>query len=282
VKTLSGGMTSLIATGSTTFAWGMRVDRSDGQTFGFTSHDRPKTVTVQGDSVVLTPTNSIDISSIVREIGLGVATLEATVLAFDDVMTRADLLDGVWDGAYFFIFQFNWANPAHGLIDWMAGKFGATTPRQGSYVIELRSLTQALHNDTTRILQADCDYRFGDPNTCKVDLGPHTYAFEVDAVATQREFTIDLANPDDDFTEGELEWVTGLNAGKRRKVMTHASQVVTIAEPAIRTIQVGDTGNIIRGCRKRREDCISFANVLNFPGADLKPTRDDLAKGETA
>ena len=275
-------MATHVASPSTTLVFGMRVERSDGQVFGFTSHDRPKTVTVLGNALDLEPTNSIDISSIVREIGLSVATLEATVLAFDDVLTRADLLDGVWDGAYFFIFQFNWANPAHGLIDWMAGKFGATTPRQGSYVIELRSLTQALHNDTTRILQAGCDYRFGDPATCKVNLAPHTYAFSVTAVASNRQFTINLANPDDDFKEGELEWVTGLNAGKRRKVMTHASQVVTIAEPAIRPIQVGDTGNIIRGCRKRREDCISFANVLNFPGADLKPTRDDLAKGETA
>jgi uncharacterized phage protein (TIGR02218 family) len=281
VRTFGGSLAAHVALPGTTLAWGMRVERTDGDITGWTSHDRAKTVTIDAVPLVLEPTNAIDISSIVREIGLGVPTLEATVLELDATMTRADLLDGVWDGAKFYIFQYNWASPSDGLIDWLSGLFGSVTPRLGSFVIELRGLTQALHNDSTRVLQADCDYRFGD-SRCTVNLAPHTYTGEVDAVTNQRVFTIDLANPDDDFTEGELEWLTGLNTGKRRKVMTHASQIVTLAEAAVRTIQVGDTFEIIRGCRKRREDCIDFANVLNYPGADLKPTRDDLSQGEAA
>jgi uncharacterized phage protein (TIGR02218 family) len=285
VRSFGGSLASHIASRSHRLAWGMRVERSDGDITGWTSHDRAKTVTIDATPLVLEPTNAIDISSIVREIGLGVPTLEATVLELDATMTRADLLDGVWDGAEFFIFQYNWASPSDGLIEWLSGRFGSVTPRHGSFVIELRGLTQALHNDATRILQADCDYRFGD-SRCTVNLAPHTYAFEVVAVTNQRVFEIDLANPDDDFTEGELTWDigsgAGLNAGKRRKVMSHASQIITLAEAAVRTIQVGDTGEIIRGCRKRREDCIAFANVLNYPGADLKPTRDALSQGETA
>jgi uncharacterized phage protein (TIGR02218 family) len=285
VRSFGGSLASHIASRSHRLSWGMRVERTDGNITGWTSHDRAKTVTIDGDALVLEPTNAIDISSIVREIGLGVPTLEATVLELDSTMTRADLLDGVWDGAKFYIFQYNWASPSDGLIDWLSGLFGSVTPRLGSFVIELRGLTQAIHNDSTRVLQADCDYRFGDAK-CTVDLGPHTYAFEVVSVINQRQFEIDLANPDDDFTEGELTWDVGsgagLNAGKRRKVMTHASQIITLAEAAVRTIQVGDPGEIIRGCRKRRVDCIAFANVLNYPGADLKPTRDDLSQGETA
>jgi uncharacterized phage protein (TIGR02218 family) len=281
VRSFGGSLASHIASRSHRLAWGMRVERSDGDITGWTSHDRAKTVTIDAVPLLLEPTNAIDISSIVREIGLGVPTLEATVLELDATMTRADLLDGVWDGAKFYIFQYNWASPSDGLIDWLSGLFGSVTPRLGSFVIELRGLTQALHNDCTPVLQADCHYRFGDAK-CTVNLAPHTYTGEVDAVTNQREFTIDLANPDDDFTEGEIEWLTGLNAGKRRKVMTHASGVITLAEAAVRTIQVGDTFTIIRGCRKRREDCIDFANVLNYPGADLKPTRDDLSQGETA
>jgi uncharacterized phage protein (TIGR02218 family) len=281
VRSFGGSLASHIASRSHRLAWGMRVERSDGDITGWTSHDRAKTVTIDGDALILEPTNAIDISSIVREIGLGVPTLEATVLELDATMTRADLLDGVWDGARFYIFQYNWASPSDGLIEWLSGRFGGVTPRLGSFVIELRGLTQAAHNDQTRIMQADCDYRFGD-SRCTVDLGPHTYTGEVDAVTNQRVFTIDVANPDDDFTEGEIEWLTGLNTGKRRKVMTHASGVITLAEAAVRTIQVGDTFTIIRGCRKRREDCIAFANVLNFPGADLKPTRDAISAGDTA
>jgi uncharacterized phage protein (TIGR02218 family) len=281
VRSFGGSLASHIASRSHRLAWGMRVERSDGDITGWTSHDSAKTVTIDAAPLVLEPTNAIDISSILREIGLGVPTLEATVLELDATMTRADLLDGVWDGARFYIFQYNWASPSDGLIDWLSGRFGGVTPRHGSFVIELRGLTQAVHNDQTRILQADCDYRFGD-SRCTVDLGPHTYTGEVDAVTNQRVFDIDLPNPDDDFTEGEIEWLTGLNAGKRRKVMLHTSGTITLAEAAVRTIQVGDTFTIIRGCMKRRVDCIDFANVLNFPGADLKPTRDAISAGDTA
>jgi uncharacterized phage protein (TIGR02218 family) len=276
-----GATAAHVALPGTTLAWGMRVQRTDNNVTGWSSHDREKTVTIDAVDLLLEPTNAIDISSIVREIGLAVPTLEATVLKFDETMTRADLYDGVWDGAKFFIFQFNWASPSDPLIEWLSGRFGAVSPGQGRFLIELRGLTQALHNDATRILQADCDYRFGD-SRCTVDLGPHTYTGEVDAVTNQRVFDIDLANPDDDFTEGEIEWLTGLNAGKRRKVMLHASGTITLAEAAVRTIQVGDTFTIIRGCMKRRVDCIDFANVLNFPGADLKPTRDAISAGDTA
>jgi uncharacterized phage protein (TIGR02218 family) len=281
VRSLAGALVTHLATGSTKLAWGMRVIQPDGTVTGWTSHDVAKTVTIDASPLTLEPTNAIDISSIVREIGLNVATLEATVVELDNTMTRGDLLDGRWDGSRFFIFQYNWASPSDGLIDWLSGRFGAVTPRQGRFVIELRSLAQALQNDPTRVLQADCDYRFGDAK-CTVDLTPHTYAFEVTAVASNRQFTIDLLNPDDDFTEGELVMLTGANAGSRRKVMLHASGVIQLAEPFIYTLGVGDTGDIIRGCRKRREDCISFDNVLNFPGADLKPTRDVLSHGGTA
>jgi uncharacterized phage protein (TIGR02218 family) len=277
-----GALATHVALPTTKLAWGMKVERSDGDITGWTSHDRAKTVTVDAASLTLLPTNALDISSIVREIGLGVPTLEVKVLEFDEVMTRADLLDGVWDGAEFSIFQFNWVNTSDGLIDWISGRFGNITPRLGTFTIELRGISQAFHNDCTRLIQADCDYRFGDPATCTVDLGPHTYTGEVTAVTSNRVFEIDLANPDDDFTEGDITWDTGLNAGKRRKVMRHESQEINLAEAAVRTIQVGDTFTIIRGCMRRREDCIDFGNVLNYPGADLKPTRDNLAKGDEA
>lgn len=273
-----GALAAHVALPTLKLAWGMRVERADGNITGWTSHDKPKTVTIDASPLTLQPTNALDISSIVREIGLGVPTLEATVLELDATMTRADLLDGVWDGAEFYIFQFNWASPSDGLIDWIAGRFGNITPRLGHFVIELRGISQAFQNDSTRLLQADCDYRFGDSN-CTVALGPHTYAGEVTAVTNNRVFTIDLANADDHFTEGDLTWTTGLNTGKRRKVMKHLSQTITLAEPAVRTIQVGDEFSVIRGCMRRREDCIAYSNVLNYPGADHKPTRDEVAKG---
>ena len=259
-------------------AWGMRVERQDGQVYGFTSHQRRKTVDVLGYDLVLEPSNAIDISSISRSIGMAVDNLEATVIDFDDVMSKLDLLEGRWDGARFYIFQFDWSAPASGVIPWISGKFGNTKPRLGNVVIELRDTRQELQNDVTRITQANCDYRFGDAQTCTVDLAPHTYAGEVTSVTNARVFTDSaLVNPADDFEEGEVEWLTGINAGLHAKVRGSATGgVITLALPMLRGVQVGDTFDIVRGCLKRRVDCIAYDNVLNFPGLDEAPTTDQI------
>lgn len=279
MKNLSAGMQAHVAQAVTTLAFGMRVERIDGDVTGWTNHPRRLDVTVNGDSLTLEPSNAIDISSIARSVGMGVDNLEATVVDFDDVLSKIDLLEGRWDGARFTIFQFNWMTPADGLIPWISGKFGNASPRLGSYVIELRDLRQELQSDITRVVQANCDYRLGDAN-CSVDLEPFTHPMTVTAVgAGQRVFTASaLAQPADYFGQGEVRWLTGLNAGLRSKVYAHeAGGVVTLDLPLLRPIDIGDTADIIAGCRRRREDCRDkFDNVLNYPGADSAPTTDKM------
>lgn len=282
MKTLDAGMQALMASRVTTLAWGMKVTRGgDGAITGWTSHHKAKTVTVDGDALVLDPSNAIDMSSIARSAGFDVDNLEVTVLTFDDVMTKADLLDGLWDGSAFYIFQYDWATPANGLVPWLAGNFGNIKSRLGSFVIELRCLRQRLQHDTTRIVQANCDYEFGDAATCTVALGPHTYAGTVTSVASVRGFTASaMGNPAGTFDDGFIEWVTGPNAGRSRKVRAQATGgVFTLWEPVLQTIGVGDTFNAIAGCARTRAACITFGNVLNFPGFDQKPKADALTGG---
>ncbi len=58
-----------------------------------------------------------------------------------------------------------------------------------------------------------------------------------------------------------------------------AGAVVTLSEPAIYPIQVGDTFRIRPDCAKRyQEDCINvWANGPNFKGEPLIPTGDATA-----
>jgi uncharacterized phage protein (TIGR02218 family) len=279
VKTLSSGLQAMVASRVMTLAFGMRVERADGDVTGWTDHPSERTVTVNGDSLTLEPTNAINISSIARSIGMGVDNLEAEIVAFDDVMTKADLLAGVWDGARFYIFQFNFVTPGDGLIPWISGKLGNSKPKLGSFVIELRDLRQELQNDVTRLTQANCDYRLGDAN-CQKDLTAFTFTGAVTDVASNRQFTDAMwGSVDEDyFTEGEIEWLTGLNAGRHSKVYKHNDGgLLRLSEALLRDIDVGDTYTIIAGCMKRRADCRDkFANVLNFPGLDVAPTTDGV------
>lgn len=282
MKTLDAPMIAALATRVTTLAWGMKVTRGgDGAITGWTSHHKAKTVTVDGGSLLLEPTNAIDVSSIARTAGFDVDNLELTVLAFDDVMTKAQLLEGLWDHSLCVLFQYDWATPANGVIPWLSGTFGNARPKLGSFVIELRDLRQALQQDTTRITQANCDYDFGDPATCTEALGPHTTAGTVTSVASQRSFTASAFAPAaGTVNEGRIDWLTGLNAGISQKVRTHATGgVFTLVLPMIRTIAIGDTFNAIAGCAKTRAACIAYGNVLNYPGFDQKPTVDELTGG---
>lgn len=283
MKTVSVGMAAALARPVQTLAWGMKVTRShDGAVSGWTSHHKRKTVTVDGQPLVLLPSHSIAISTIARSAGWEVDNLEATVLQFDQYMTRADLLDGRWEGSTFSIFQFDWSTPANGVLPWLAGSFGRVKPRQGAFVIELRDLRQFLRQDTTRRTQTGCDFEFGDPATCTVSLGPlTTTGVAVTGVTSQRQFTAaSLGAAADTFTDGLVTWTTGLNAGSIRKVYRHpGSGVIELALPTIRPLQVGDTFTIVEGCLRTRAACIARGNVLNFPGFDQKPKTDEMTGG---
>ena len=66
-----------------------------------------------------------------------------------------------------------------------------------------------------------------------------------------------LSQASDYFGEGEVEWLTGNNAGLFAKVKTHVNTsgaIFTLMQPMPATVQVGDTFTAIAGCRKRLLD----------------------------
>lgn len=64
---------------------------------------------------------------------------------------------------------------------------------------------------------------------------------------------------DDHFGEGKLTWLTGANAGDRRRVKTdNGTGTLTLHLGTYDDIQVGDTFEVTVGCRHRlQEDCIT-------------------------
>jgi uncharacterized phage protein (TIGR02218 family) len=286
VRTIPIATQAMLDSWAHTLAFGMMIIRNgDGDVSGWTEHDVGCEVTVAGDPLTLDPINALTISSLVSEAGFAVGNLEVTVLQFDEYLTKADLLDGFWTGSEFLIFQYDYKAPDEDVIPRLAGTFGRVKPKLGQYVIELRDVRQFIATDTTRITQANCDYDYGDPNTCTIDLSAgHTFTGTVTSVETPFYAFTDsgLAGADDKFTQGSIEWLTGLNAGSRRKVRAFATGgVITLVLPMLRDIQVGDTFEIIEGCLKRRADCIDKGNILNFPGSDQKLKTDAMIGGAT-
>jgi uncharacterized phage protein (TIGR02218 family) len=285
VKTIPIAVASNFASGAATPAYALRVTRADGQVFGFTS--ARKTVLIDG--VTYDANQGLDASAIVASAGLETDNLELTTLDDGTLFTHADVVGGVWQGAAFLIFRYNWAVPADGIEPVMAGTFGNVSLKQGAVVVELRGLQQYLQQPVGNVTSKTCRARFADyprpngNNRCGLAAGSWTDAHTVGTVTSRRQFQIvrtgggpALAN--DWLAEGLLTFTTGPNAGCVAKVRSHTSGVVILATDLPYLPVTGNAFNALAGCRKRLdEDCATkFSNSRRFQGEPHRPTIDSL------
>lgn len=286
MKSLLSGMTDMLAGGSHTVAWAIKVTRVDAletaTVYGWTSHDRD----VEIDGVTYRAAPGFDVRSFANNAGLAVANNELTVIEDASAFTRPAVLSGQWDGAKYEVFQYDWKTPANGKISWPRGKLGNIVPQYGSFTVELRDLRQALQQDTTAIFQETCRYNFAD-DRCTKDASEYTVSGTVTTVTSQS-VVIDSSRSEaaDWFGNGLLIFTDGQNAGLSFKVRIYTNGEFTFEVPAVFPIEVGDGYQAIAGCRKRLpEDCRDkFSNVLNFGAEYNKPKTDKIVSpgSETA
>jgi uncharacterized phage protein (TIGR02218 family) len=210
------------------------------------------------------------------------------MLAQDDFQ-KVDFLAGRWNGARVEFNEFDWSDPSIGLIPWPTYRVSDVTPIAGAFELELRDLRQLWSQNYTLYSGKECQERLGNVRVtqsgtfgCQVNLATFTAAFEVLTVTSaRRQFTIDVAEPADWFTEGYLVFDTGqhIQAGLKQLIRDHATgDLVTLAVPLLADIVVGMTGTITAGCLKRLEDCRDkYDNLPNMraPGVHA-PTVEEL------
>lgn len=284
MKTIPSGLLAHYASGSTRLALAVRITRSDGEVIGMTSHERDHVI----GGVTYIATHGLETSQVITTAGLAVDNLEMRTLDDGTIFDRADVLGGRWNGARFLIFRYCWADISLGTEPLMAGVFGNVTLQQGSIVAELRGMQQYLQQAVSNVTTKTCRARLADyptpngKNLCRLDAEDWLESGTVTAVTSRAVFAasgIANANTADYYGEGVLTWVTGGSAGLRQKVRTHATGgVFTLILPMKADIEVGDTFEVIAGCRGRlQEDCRDkFDNVVNFQGEPHLPGVDAL------
>jgi len=281
-RTIDTALLTHIQGNATTMAFGALVQRADGTRLSLTSADVdcPLTGVPIGGSVSGAVTYlaapGLEVSNIRSSEGFAVDNLEGTLLD-GGVVTKADLLRGLWDGAAWTLFAFDRAAPSDGFTVIKTGWLGVLNPRAGKFVVEMRDLRQPFQQEHSTVAQADCRYDLGDTR-CTKSLAAFTDTTAVTAVTSNQVFSISSGRADDFFGNGVLTWITGANINKSYKIKTFVAGVVTIAEQMLYPIQIGDSAQLVGGCRKRRtEDCAQkFDNVLNFGGEPDKPKIADV------
>lgn len=103
------------------------------------------------------------------------------------------------------------------------------------------------------------------------------HAGTVSVVTSQMQITATgISIAADTFARGEIEWLTGNNAGVGLNTPIRTDDgagVLTFYQPPIRQIQIGDTFTAFRGCDRSRAACIGFSNWKNFLGHPELPPR---------
>lgn len=278
-RTIAAATLATYRSGTPTMVPCLVITRTDGQVFRLIGHDRD--LPISGQTFSSAP--GLDISSLVSTEGFAPDNCEFKVLDSDDaIITRADLLAGIWSSAQMQIGMVDWA-AATPIIDVLkVGKLGIARPKRGCFSFEFRDIRQAIQLQHDSVLQPTCRYKLGDAK-CQIDLTSLSDGFTalgtVTSVTSGYQITdTSRTEADDWFGDGYLTFTSGLNNGLTQKVKTFASDVFVFWNQFIFPIVPGDQYSVTAGCRFRRlEDCRDkFDNVINFGGEDNERNPDSL------
>lgn len=271
MKTFSPELAAHYASGSTTMAMALRIEREDGNVYTFTSADQD--AVIDGERYLSAP--GLEVSNLVSTAGFQVDNMELTVMPDDAVLTRNSFIARLWKGARFELFAYNWADISMGKNVIKVGWLGETKLGDVTVTVELRSLRQALQQEVGEYTSQTCRNRLGDER-CKVDLTPLIHDGVV-ASAPDRYTISGISQPDDYFSEGTLHFFSGANAGVTLKVRSYTAGVFELATALPFPALPGDEITAVAGCRKRLQDCRDrYSNVLNMRAEPHIPGIDAL------
>jgi uncharacterized phage protein (TIGR02218 family) len=123
------------------------------------------------------------------------------------------------------------------------------------------------------VWQRSCNFILYDPDTCKANKATHTRTSDVTVVGDTA-----ITVVDDQFDDHALVVGTALNTrtGETRLIIDNLANVITLAY-GFNDVIVGDTIDLIRGCKHNSDDCVEpFNNIENYGGFKFIPRSSPL------
>lgn len=270
------------------------VTRVDGQVMRFTEHDQQ----IVFDGNVYSPDAWADSSAIRSEKGLRVSDLEIQGVIDSSAVTAEDLHLGLYDGASIVVRVVDWGSPFAGAVmefpywvdsvEYDGERFVATIEGLGRW---FQVKKNRIHGRTcphdlfdSRCGLSDTGFKFVDCSVQSVPAGSGRTSFVIDGGSGTP--TITGALGADYFTEGEIRWTTGDNAGTKSEIRQHDDDAsgfypINLYLPTGKTIQVGDQFTIFAGDDKLAATCKAKFNNLEdgFGGDPFMPGTDRRMQG---
>lgn len=262
-----------LATGCTTRALCWRVERADGEVFGFTDHDEPITfggLTYEARAALAGSESS-------ESLGLAVGDQDVTGALTSDRITAADLMRGLYDGAKVEIFDVNWQDPGARQLQ---GSFAIGEVERGEveFRAEMRTAIARLSAKAGARYIPECSAAVGDAR-CKVNLDAAEFkgTGAVSALLADGIVASGLGGfARGWFARGVLTWTSGANAGTKSEVRAFhpggSGRVIALWRDPPFAIGIGHDFEVTAGCDKTFATCrAKFGNGVNFRGFPHMP-----------
>lgn len=260
------------------------ITRTDGQTFGFTDHDRDLTF----NSTTFVAETGLTPSALEASIGLNTDNMDVMGILNSISIDEQDLAAGQYDNATVISYRVDWKDVANRVII-LQGSVGEVSRGNLAFTAEIRGLAHELNQKTGGVYEPTCRVDLGSAR-CGINLAGtspsgfnYTVSSTVTSVAAKNFFRADQAViqalPDEWFSRGLLTWISGANIGLGIEVKVHQQEGLFNAfflwEPMPFQIQVGDEFTVSAGCDKSQDNCHNkFANMINHRGFNLIPGND--------
>jgi uncharacterized phage protein (TIGR02218 family) len=265
---------SIVDKALTTIAFCWRIERRDGVTIGFTSHDRD----IEVDGLTCRSAPGFLPSAIGLSSGFEIDRLDVKGALSSDAITADDLAAGRWDGARLSIFMADWEDPAAAPILLARGELGDVVVRNAAFEAELCGATAALDRQVVEQTSPECRAQLGDKR-CRVDMAGRVRVTRIAAVADESRVAVASGADGGAYGYGRLRWLGGPNSGLACGIVGSQGLLLTLRDPPHFPAAVGDLVEISEGCDKSFAACTGrFGNAANFRGEPHLPGVDLLTR----
>lgn len=273
MRSASSNMIAHLAGEVTSLAVCWQLTLTTGAVMGFTDHTSDLTIS----SILYKAATGFSPTSIETKDRFSVDNLDVAGILDSAAITEADIMAGKYDFAEILIFMVNVTDLSQGIITHRRGWLGEVSLQNGQFTAEVRGLAQKLQQNIVELYSPTCRAVLGDTR-CKVALGGFIASGTVNTVTSRQVFISNsMTQAAGYFSSGEVQWLTGANAGRRMEIKEFSNTQFTLVLPMPNNVAVGDTFNAIAGCDKTFNTCFAkFSNAVNFRGEPYVPGMDKM------
>lgn len=278
MKTASTNLINLLKTNNFSMADLYTFTLADGSVYRFTNYDTSLSfggITYQNNGLLI-KRNGVKLNT-----GIEVDSLSITIYSQDYSMAGLSFFklvaNGGLDGASLELNRLFFTDPLNPIDKvWIfSGKVSDTSVTRFEANLTINSEVELLNIQMPKNLyQPSCVHSVYDTG-CATSKN-YVYS-SVASGSTQRIINASIAQSNNWFDEGIIEFTSGVNTGIRRTIKVHANNTITMALSLPNTPSTGDTFKLLAGCGRTMSLCSSkFNNLANFRGYPFIPQNDTI------